>query len=60
VRPVVEVQRAENNRLLSGVDNSHSCALLLALPTSLSPDCGPSVFDPWTWKETSLYSSALL
>jgi len=47
-RPVIEIQTAENFRLLFGFDNSHSCALLLADPASFSPDSGRLVGEPRT------------
>ena len=47
-RPVIEIQIAESFRLFNGVDNSHSCTLLLTVPASLSPDCRRLVGEPGT------------
>jgi hypothetical protein len=47
-RPVIEIQTADYFGLLFGVDNSHSCALLLAVPASFSPDSGRIVGEPET------------
>jgi len=53
-RPVIEIQITEGFRLLFGVDNSYSCALLLAVPASYGPDFGRLVGDPLTRKDTQL------
>jgi len=47
-RPESEIQITEGFRLHFGVDNSQSCALLLADPTSFGPDFGRFVGDPLT------------
>ena len=48
MRPVIEIQKTENFGFIFGVNNSHSCALLLAVAASFGPIFGYFVGEPWT------------